>query len=50
MAALTGVADEGKAALDRAWTGSRGVYKNYINTIERSTWDEIKRRAAQVKK
>lgn len=50
LAALSGVADEGKAALDRAWTGSRGVYKNYINKVERPTWDEIKRRAAQVKK
>ena len=50
FAALSGVADEGKAALDRAWTGSRGVYKNYINSVERPLWDDIKRRAAQVKK
>ena len=47
FAALGGVADEGKAALDRAWTGSRGVYKNFLTKTDRASWDTIKQRAAQ---
>jgi hypothetical protein len=41
-------ADLGRAALEKTWDASKGVYKHYLNKMDRRTWEAIKARAARV--
>jgi hypothetical protein len=45
---LSAAADNGKPAVDKAWTSSKGAFKAYLTKADRKTWEAIKARAARV--